>query len=275
MEEKILYSIYESLKLGKKSAMIMLMSNEGSTPRGSGTIMAVFEDGSIEGTIGGGNIEKESIEEAVRCIIENKNGEYEFDLSDEGKLHMQCGGKVKVYIKVFVPKNKLIIIGAGHISIELYKFAKILGFNITIIDDRIEFANRDRFPEVDEIIVGNIGESIKKIDTNENTFIVIVTRGHLFDEEALGMCISRKYAYIGMIGSKHKTEYVIKSLIEQGINIEELGNVYAPIGLDIASEEPNEIALSIISEIMLIKNKGTLNHLKNIKGVNINYNGQL
>lgn len=270
MEEKILSSIYENLRFGKKSAMVILIHDEGSTPRGSGTIMAVCEDGKMEGTIGGGNIEKVAIEKAKECILENKNSEYEFDLSDEGGLHMQCGGKAKIYIKIFSPKKKLIIIGAGHISVELYKFAKILGFNITIIDDRIEFANRDRFPEVDEIIVGNIGESVKKIDTDENTFIVIVTRGHLCDEEALRECISRKYGYIGMIGSKNKTECVMKRLIDQGVSKEELGYIYAPIGLDIAKEEPSEIALSIISEIMLIKNKGTLNHLKNIKGVNIN-----
>lgn len=270
MEEKILSSIYENLRLGKKSAMVILTHDEGSTPRGSGTMMAVCEDGKIEGTIGGGNIEKVSIEKATECILANQNKEYEFDLSDEGSLHMQCGGKAKIYIKIFSPKKKLIIIGAGHISIELYKLAQILGFKVHIVDDRIEFANRDRFPEADEIIVGNIRDSVRNEHIDPNTFIVIVTRGHIWDEDALRECINRKSAYIGMIGSKNKTEHIIKKLIKEGVNKDSLNNVYAPIGLDIAKEEPSEIALSIISEIMLIKNNGTLNHMRNIKALNLN-----
>ncbi|SHI54869.1 xanthine dehydrogenase accessory factor [Clostridium amylolyticum] len=267
MEEKILKSICESLGKGKKVALVTITNMLGSTPRKKGSLMAVWEDGSIEGSVGGGNIEYAVIEKAIQCIKEGEDKELQFQLNDEGDLHMQCGGKATLYVKVFKPSTKLLIIGAGHVGVELFKQAKLLDFYTVVFDDREDFANDRRFPEAEEILVGNMGEMLSKYPIDNNTYIVIVTRGHKCDAEALKAVVQSEAAYIGMIGSRKKTEFVMKGLLSDGIDRELLKKVYAPIGINIASEQPNEIALGIMSEVLLVKNKGTLESLRDIKKV--------
>jgi len=267
MEEKILREIYESLAKGHKVALATITDIKGSTPRKKGSLMAVWEDGTIEGSVGGGNIEYTVIEKAIQCIKEEMDKEFEFELNDEGDLHMQCGGKATLYVKIFKPRSKLLIIGAGHIGVELFKLAKILDFYTVIFDDRAEFASDKRFALADEIIVGDIGEKVSQYPIDKNTYIIIVTRGHKCDADALKATADSDASYIGMIGSKKKTEFVMKNLMSQGIQKEILKKVYAPIGINISSEEPNEIAFGIMSEILLVKNSGSLKHLKDIKRV--------
>ena len=267
MEERILREIYESLRRGHKSALVTITDIKGSTPRKKGSLMAVWEDGRIYGSIGGGNIEYTVIEKTIDCIKEEVDREFEFELSDEGDLHMQCGGKAIVYVKIFKPRPKLLIIGGGHIGVELFKLAKILDFHTVIFDDREEFANEKRFEGADEIIVGEISEKLSQYPIDKNTYIIIVTRGHKCDADALKVTAESEASYIGMIGSKKKTEFVMKNLMDEGISREALKKVYAPIGLNISSEEPNEIAFGVMSEILLLKNKGSLEHLKDIKKV--------
>ncbi|MBU3188883.1 XdhC/CoxI family protein [Clostridium bowmanii] len=268
MEEKILKEIYENLKNGHKAALVTIIDIKGSTPRKKGSLMAVWEDGKIEGSIGGGNIEFVVIEKAIECIKEEKDGEFTFELNDEGDLNMQCGGKAIVYVKIFKPRLKLLIIGAGHIGVELFKLAKILDFYTVIFDDRAEFANEKRFEGADEIIVGDIGARVSEYSIDKSTYVIIVTRGHKCDADALKATAESNASYIGMIGSKKKTEFVMKNLLSEGIARETLKKVYAPIGINISSEEPNEIAFGIMCEILLVKNKGSLQSLKDVKKVN-------
>ncbi|MBW9156809.1 XdhC family protein [Clostridium tagluense] len=267
MEEKILKEIYESLAKGHKAALVTITEIKGSTPRKKGSLMAVWEDGRIEGSVGGGNIEYSAIEKAIECIKKEADGQFEFELNDEGDLHMQCGGKATLYVKIFKPRSKLLIIGAGHIGVELFKLAKVLDFYTVIFDDREEFANEKRFSYADEIIVGDIGGKVSQYPIDENTYIIIVTRGHKCDADALKVTAESDASYIGMIGSRKKTEFVMKNLIGEGIGREALKKVYAPIGINISSQEPNEIAFGIMSEILMVKNKGSLQHLKDIKKV--------
>lgn len=267
MEERILKEIYESLAKGDKVALVTITEIKGSTPRKKGSIMAVWEDGRIKGSVGGGNIEYAVIEKTIECIKKETDREFEFQLTDEGDLHMQCGGDATLYVKVFKPRPKILIIGAGHIGVELFKLAKVLDFYTVIFDDRAEFANEKRFEGADEIIVGDIGEKLSQYTINKNTYIVIVTRGHKCDADALKFTAESEASYIGVIGSKKKTEFVMKSLITEGIQREALKKVYAPIGINISSEEPNEIAIGIMSEILLIKNGGSLEHLRDVKKV--------
>ena len=145
MEEQILRAICESLAKGKKAALVTITDIKGSTPRKKGSLMAVWEDGTIEGSIGGGSIEHSVIEKSLECIKQELDKELEFELNDEGDLHMQCGGEATLYVKIFKPRPKMLIIGAGHIGIELYKLAKLLDFYTVIFDDREEFANEKRF----------------------------------------------------------------------------------------------------------------------------------
>jgi xanthine dehydrogenase accessory factor len=269
MDEKILKQVYESVEKGENVALVTIIEAFGSAPRKSGSMMAVWQDGRIEGSVGGGKIEHEVINEAIQCIKRLKDSQFQHTLNEKGDLGMQCGGTVKGFIKVFTSSPKLLIVGGGHIGENLYKLGKILGFYTVIIDDREEFANENRFQEADEIFQGDIGDILSKYNIDDNTYIVIVTKGHKQDLNALRSSILRNAAYVGMIGSKNKNIHIMKSLLEEGVAKEELQKVFAPIGLNISSGTPEEIAFGILSEILLIKNKGSLNHMKDIKNVEI------
>lgn len=262
MEQDILKEIYEALKKGEKVALATITENIGSTPRKLGSIMAVFKDGTILGSVGGGAFEGEVIKKSLDCIVKGEDSDFDHNLGAKGNLGMQCGGGAKGYIKVFKPKPRLVIAGAGHIGEALNKLAKFVGFETVIIDDRIEYANKHRYPDADEIIVGDIGEKLSEYKLNEDSYVVIVTKGHIPDRAALEAVVKKDAAYIGMIGSKKKVLYVIEKVLENGVSKKDLDKVYTPIGLDIASELPNEIAVSIMAEMLAIKNKGTLNHKK-------------
>lgn len=266
MDDKILIKIYESIKKGESVAMAVITEELGSSPRKSGSIMAIWENGYTIGSVGGGKVEYTVINKAIECIDKKENENFQYTLNEEG-LGMQCGGQVKGYIKVFYPKPRLIIAGAGHVGEQLNKIAKVLGFTTVIVDDREEYANRKRYNDADEIIVNDLKTEFENYPITDNDYIVIVTNTHLKDKEVLRAVVNKEVAYIGMIGSTRKIKHVMNDLINEGIEEEKLRKVFAPTGLDIATNEPIEIALAIISEILLVKNNGSLNHRSNLRKV--------
>jgi xanthine dehydrogenase accessory factor len=174
----------------------------------------------------------------------------------------ETGRKVEVFFQVIPAIRKVIIVGAGHLAIPLARFAKILGFHITVLDDRVMYANRDRFPDVDEVLVGDMAATLREITITPQTYIVLITRGHQFDEPCLREVIHSQAKYIGMIGSRRRIKACfIRFRDEEGIPDELLKRVYAPIGLDIRAESPEEIALSIIAEMVKVRKGGTAQSL--------------
>lgn len=266
MECQVLEQVSDEIKVNKKVALAMITRVEGSTPRKEGSMMGIREDGTIFGTIGGGKLELVVTETAMKCLNNGKSQTFSFKLTDdEGSLHMQCGGEADIFIKVFKPHDKLVLIGGGHVALELYQLGKMVGFYTVIIEDREDFCNADRFPDADELKLGDIEKTLQEYPMDENCYIVIVTRGHLQDEVALKSVLQSKAKYIGMIGSKNKTKYIMDNLIREGVSQEILNKVYAPIGINLGGQTPEEIAFSIMSEILLVKNKGSLDHMKDIK----------
>lgn len=265
MEEEILIQIYESLRKGKKVALATITQAVGSTPGKTGSIMAIWEDCRILGSVGGGKIESVVIARALECMKKNEDTYFDYKLNEQGELGMQCGGDAKGFIKVFKPKPRLIIVGGGHTGKHLFKLAKTMGFYIAIFDDREEFANKERFEDADEIIAGDLASNLSNYNITEDTYIVLVSKGHKTDIDSLRAVIGRGAAYIGMMGSARKTILVVEKLSAEGIAKEELRKIYTPIGLNISGESPEEIAFGILAEIMLIKNKGSLNHRKDLK----------
>jgi xanthine dehydrogenase accessory factor len=165
--------------------------------------------------------------------------------------------KVDVFFQILTAVRKVIILGAGHLAIPLVKFVKILGFHVTVIDDRVMYANQQRFPDADEVIVGDMAETLGEIGITPQTYIVLITRGHQFDEPCLRKVVGSQAKYIGMIGSRRRIKACfIRFRDEEGIPEELLNKVYAPIGLDIGAESPEEIALSIISEMVKVRRGG-------------------
>ena len=168
-----------------------------------------------------------------------------------------AGGKVEVFFEVMPSPPKLIVVGAGHIAVPLVRIAKVLDYYVVVIEDRILFANRERFPDADEILVGDMAETIKGITITPTTYIVLITRGHKYDEPCLREIIHSPAKYIGMIGSRRRIKACFQRFSEEAkIAEEDLQRVYAPIGLDISTETPEEIALSILGEIIKVRRGG-------------------
>ena len=271
MEGKILKAVSSAVERGIETAVVTVLEVKGSSPGKEGSMMAVFSDGSILGTVGGGALEYEFIQEALKAIKENKSCEKSFELTEQGSLHMKCGGFVRAYIKVFAKREKLLIMGGGHLGAELYTLGKFLNKYVVIFDDREEFANRERFPEADEIIFGKMKETVKNYSIDENSYIIIVTRGHENDKECLKAILDKKVSpkYIGMVGSRGKVLSTYKELLDEGYLKEELKKIYSPIGLDISSSEPKEIALGIMAEITAVKNQKTGEHMRDVRKIDI------
>lgn len=271
MEGKILKAVSSAVEKGIETAVVTVLEVKGSSPGKEGSMMAVFSDGSILGTVGGGALEYEFIKEALKAIKENKSCEKSFELTEKGSLHMKCGGFVRAYIKVFAKREKLLIMGGGHLGAELYTLGKFLNKYVVIFDDREEFANRERFPEADEIILGKMKETVKNYSIDENSYIIIVTRGHENDKECLKAILDKKVSpkYIGMVGSRGKVLSTYKELLDEGYLKEELKKIYSPIGLDISSSEPKEIALGIMAEITAVKNQKTGEHMRDVRKIDI------
>ncbi len=251
----------EDIENGKELAIATITKAQGSAPRREGTIMAVLEDGSIHGTIGGGILEKRVIELCLEAIKDGNSYSINLPLNSEG-LNMICGGEVDIFIDVYKKRPKLLIVGGGHVGYAIYQFASLLGFNIVIFDDREEFLNNERFSLAYELVLGNIKENLQKYPIDDNSYIVVVTRGHAYDEEALEAVVNSNAKYIGAMGSKRKVITMMSSLKEKGISEESLNKIYAPIGLKISGGSPEDIALSILTEIQLIRNDGELIHMK-------------
>lgn len=271
MEGKILKAVSSAVEKGIETAVVTVLEVKGSSPGKEGSMMAVFSDGSILGTVGGGALEYEFIQEALKAIKENKSCEKSFELTEKGSLHMKCGGFVRAYIKVFAKREKLLIMGGGHLGAELYTLGKFLNKYVVVFDDREEFANRKRFPEADEIIFGKMEETVKNYSVDENSYIIIVTRGHENDKECLKAILDKKVSpkYIGMVGSRGKVLSTYKELLDEGYSKEELKKIYSPIGLDISSSEPKEIALGIMAEITAVKNQKTGEHMRDVRKIDI------
>ncbi len=246
--KEIYEHVLEMMKQGEQGVLVTVTEVSGSVPRHAGSKMVVHADGRIFGSIGGGKLEADAIKEALQMMGKTQPEKKRIQLTeDRGSL---CGGQLEILFEPFGQSERLIIFGAGHIAHALAPLAKKAGFTVTVADNRPQFANRERFPDADEILIGEFGELLPRITLGENTYLVIVTHGHKHDEEILEYCVSREVAYLGMIGSKRKTLTILRNLEEKGIPRERLQRVRSPIGLRIGAETPFEIAVSILAEII-------------------------
>jgi xanthine dehydrogenase accessory factor len=169
----------------------------------------------------------------------------------------ESGAKIDIFFEVLAAPPRLIVVGAGHIAVPLVRMAKILDYHVTVLDDRVLFANRERFPDADEILVGDMAATLKQTAITASTYIVLITRGHKYDEPCLRETIHSQAKYIGMIGSKRRIKACFHRFREEEkIADEVIQRVHAPIGLDISTETPEEIALSILAEIIKVRRGG-------------------
>jgi len=249
--EALFNRILQTIKSDSRCAVATVVSSQGSSPRKIGAKMVIFKDGSIVGTIGGGGLEKVVIADALKSIRHQKSFLKDYPLDKSSGLQI-CGGKVSIFVEAVAPQKKLVICGAGHIGLNLSFMAKLLDFDVIIVDNRRAFANKERFPHADKIFCGAYKEFFRKIAPDKNTYVVIVTHGHMFDAECLEAALKSRAGYIGMIGSDAKIKNVFNGLLRKGFKRKELSRVYSPVGLDIGAETPQEIAVAIAAQLVKV-----------------------
>ncbi len=248
--------LYEEIvrlrKEGRRGAVATIVNVRGSIPSFKTAKMLVRDDGSIVGTIGGGCVEAEVWQAAREVMESEKPRTMTFDLNQDPKYDtgLVCGGTLEIFVEPVLPPAELYIFGAGHVAASLYKVARIAGFDITVVDDRAAYANRERFPEAQEVIAEDFEKAMERLAPSESSYIVIVTRGHRDDMRVLRWAVQTPARYIGMIGSKRKTITIFKELQKEGLAPELFDRVHAPVGLDIGAVTPEEIAVAITAELI-------------------------
>ena len=268
MSNKIIYIARDLLEAGEDFVVAKVVDTAGSTPRKKGAWLLMRRDGQRYGTVGGGKLEAETERLALAAFETKSGGLHHFRLKPEDQqgLDMRCGGDADVqidYIDAAHPESfteefglqtTVYIFGGGHVGLALEPVLRYIGFSTVVIDDRPEFASRERFPQADEVrVIGSFDDAYEDMETDENSYIVIVTRGHAGDYDVLKQTLTRPNAYIGMIGSKGKVAEVYRMLRDDGFSQEQLDRVYSPIGLSIYSETPEEIAVSIAAEMIQVR----------------------
>jgi xanthine dehydrogenase accessory factor len=234
---------------------VTIVRAQGSTPQRAGAKMLVFADGRTVGTIGGGCYENDAFWKAREAIGSGRPALLHYDLNDDFAQEngLVCGGRMDVHIDPLAPDPRLYIVGAGHVGWHLGRIAPEAGFRLHVIDDREKFANRERFPEAAEVVAEPIPEWLARADIPPSAFVVIVTRGHQHDLDALRALIARDLKYLGLIGSRAKVARIYTALADEGIAVEQLERVHAPIGLDIGAVTPAEIAISILAQLIAVR----------------------
>jgi xanthine dehydrogenase accessory factor len=242
-------------KLGQKCALATIVQVNGSIPSYESAKLLVREDGSMTGTVGGGCVEAE-VWNAAREVIETEQPKHlTFSLSQDAAYDngLICGGQLNVFVEPIVPQPSAYIFGAGHVSKSLAKVAALAGFATVVVDDREAFANRERFPEADEVHAGEYEEVFAKLGVTSSGYIIIVTRGHKDDMRVLKLALGTPARYIAMIGSKRKVLGVMKELEKEGFEREAFDRLHAPMGLDIGAVSPEEIAVSVVAEMIAVR----------------------
>ena len=249
--ERLLKKALEAAQKGQSYAFATVVeSTLKGTPQKTGAKMVVLADGTLFGTIGGGRNEKAAREECLKAMQTGGPLTVTYDFFG-GKDKSVCGGRIKVFIEPFIGKKHLIICGAGHIALPLSVLGKLLNYCVTVIDNRKEFANKRRFPHVDRILLADRhAEALGKLTITQNTFIMIVTQGNEFDYECLRNSIQKEAGYLGVISSKAKRVKFFNRLKDEGVSEELLAKVKIPAGIDIGAQTPEEIAVSIMAEII-------------------------
>jgi xanthine dehydrogenase accessory factor len=257
MPEDIYELIVELRKQEKRAALATIVMRKGSTPRRDPAKMLIYEDGTQVGTIGGGCVEAEVCREALAVIGAEKAKLLSFDLTEDDaeESGLLCGGVMEVYVEPLLPDPMLFIFGAGHIGQCTAGIARTLGFRVSVIDDRIKYANSDRFPSADHLYVEPWDEVFRKLPVNSTSYILIATRGHQFDFACLRYALTTTARYIGLLGSRRKTKLLFQALEKEGVDPAGFERVHAPVGIDIGSETPEEIAVSIAAELIAVRKK--------------------
>lgn len=247
---------------GQRCVLATIVHADGSIPSFESSRMLIREDGSFLGTVGGGCVEAEVWAAAREVLDSERPRKLVFHLNNDPSYDtgLICGGTVEIFVEPILPAPRLYLFGAGHVSLAIARMAHLAGFEIHVVDDRESFANRDRFPMAAELFT-SFEEAFEKVRPDRFAYLVIVTRGHKDDMRVLRWAIGTEARYIGMIGSRRKVIAIYRALEKEGIPLDRFTRVHAPIGLEIGACTPEEIAVSIVAELVAVRrNASNLPH---------------
>ncbi len=254
--------IYEAIsdvqREGDSAALCTVVQSQGSTPRHVGSKMLVFPDGRFIGSVGGGDLEHRVLDEAWMAIAEGKPRLLHYNMADPTRGDPGvCGGQVEVFVEPIIPGPAVVIIGGGHVGKAVAHLAKWLDFRVVVSDDRPEFCNKQAIPDADAFHICPMSELPSRMKINARCYLILTTRGTSVDVEGLPALIQAGPAYIGVIGSRRRWAITVKELEARGIARDQLDRVHSPIGLELQAETPEEIAVSIMAEILMLRDRGS------------------
>jgi len=247
----VLDRLVEAKNSGIPVALCIVIETKGSVPRRASSKMLVYADGQTEGTVGGGELEARTVDAALESLKSGRSQLLEYSLSAENSESAGvCGGEVKVYIEPQVTKPVLLILGAGHVGQAVARFGQMLDFRVIVSDDRKDLCNPEILLGNVELLPVPITEIPDHLKIDERVYVVGVTRSSEVDVEGLEVILQGSPAYVGLIGSKNRWAATKQGLIDRGVSLEKIAQIKSPIGLSIKAETPNEIAISILAEII-------------------------
>lgn len=252
--DKITEEFLEAVERGEEVALATVVSSPGPPLPAAGHRVVVWPDGRRLASAGLGTWEHTLAEAGQHALSERRSGTVTYP--------SEAGEPLVAFLEVVEPAPTVVVIGAGHVGQAVARLAKMLDFRVVVVDDRPDFASRERFPTADQVIAGEFLATLRSLPMNSATYVVLVTRGHRHDEVCLRQMAPSPAAYVGMIGSRRRVRIVLQHLQEDGIAPEALARVHSPVGLDIGAETPEEIALSIMAEIVKEKRGGTGESMK-------------
>ncbi len=255
-------SIYQALSEVEKNnlsaALCTVVKSIGSTPRHVGSKMLVYPDGKFIGTVGGGELENRVIKAARESLDSGKSQNLSYTMADPSRGDPGvCGGTVEVFVEPILPTAMIVVIGGGHVGKAVVHLAKWLGFRVAVSDDRAEFCNPESVPGADAYYPVPMAELTSQLSVTRQTYLVVTSRGSGIDAAGMPSLLESKAAYIGVIGSKRRWLTTVKALKEKGVTEEQIAKAHSPIGLELNAETPEEIAVSIMAEILMLRNEGT------------------
>jgi xanthine dehydrogenase accessory factor len=244
--------IYEEMvrlkRAGEPFVLATVTENSGSSPRKSGAKLLLREDGTLLGSVGGGRVESETITAAREALSEGTPRTLSFVLSEEQGY--ACGGAMTVFIDPVGSAPRLVLFGAGHVGKAVAELAKGCGFHVTVVDERPECANSDEMGCADELVLAPVQEAFGLLKLAPESFVVVATPGHLSDFEAVRGALASEARFIGLLGSRRKREVLLRTLSDEGYSEEQRARVVTPVGVEIGAETPEEIAVSIVGQLV-------------------------
>jgi xanthine dehydrogenase accessory factor len=256
-ESNVIEALYQAQKANLPIALAVVVRTHGSMPRHAGAKMLIYSDGKTIGTVGGGAMESRVIQDGLAALADGQPRLVSYTLNDlrDGDPGV-CGGSADIYVEPYNTAPILVVIGCGHVGKALAELGKWLGFRVIVSDDRAELCSPEHIPNMDGYVVAPPSEVASHIPLTPQTYIAAVTRGLPVDEQLFPPLLNAPVPYIGLIGSRRRWALTVKALEERGISREQIARVRAPIGLELNAETPREIALSIMAEIVMLRNGG-------------------